>query len=155
MMPDSTNTTSGNESIGDEEFNISEMLSETLNLVNSSSRGFVLRIVKLLFTVSTLLGTHDWARVAPIVWRSRLLLLDSDFSSSVEERKKKDMGSLIPLVCYLVMQCAEKNPLGFRGMVEVDMRRYLSFSLDIFLLYADDDLFIVRTIRRVLNRCRN
>ncbi|EKM76705.1 hypothetical protein AGABI1DRAFT_18593, partial [Agaricus bisporus var. burnettii JB137-S8] len=123
MMPGSTSTTttSGKETTGEGELNVPEMLGETLKLVNSLSTGFVPRIIKLLFTVSTLLGTHDWARVAPIVWRSRLLLVDSD-SSSVEGKKKNDIRSLMPSVCYLVMQCAEKNPLGFRGMVEVDMR---------------------------------
>jgi hypothetical protein len=129
MPPGSTGVTAastfGNETTGEgETFNIPEMLGQTLNLINSLSKGFVLRIVKLLYTVSTLLGAQDWARVAPIVWRSRFLLLDSDpSSSSVGGKKRKDIGCLMPSICYLVMQCAEKNPLGFRGMVEVDMRR--------------------------------
>lgn len=143
MIPGSTSTTttSGKETTGEGEgeLNVPEMLGETLKLVNSLSTGFVPRIIKLLFTVSTLLGTHDWARVAPIVWRSRLLLVDSD-SSSVEGKKKNDIRSLMPSVCYLVMQCAEKNPLGFRGMVEVDMRRYLELSLDIFWHMFDANL---------------
>lgn len=131
-----TTATSENNTTGEEEFNIPEMLNETLKFVNSLTRGFVPRVVKLLVTVSTLLGSQDWARVAPIVWRSRLLL-DSESSFHVEGKNKNDTRCLMPSICYLVMQCAEKNPLGFRGMVEVDMRRYLLFSSRVFRC-ADD-----------------
>lgn len=73
----------------------------------------------------------------PIVWRSRFKLLVNLDSCSVEGKKGNDMRRIfVPSVCYLVMQYAEENPLGYRGIGGVNMRKSLEFSLDILDIYS-------------------
>jgi hypothetical protein len=63
------------------------------------------------------------------------LLLDRyyDYDRGGEAGKVDGGGkkpkAVMPLICYLVMQCAEKNSMDFRAMVEVDMRRFVPLLL--------------------------
>lgn len=108
------------------EVNLSDTLSATLKLIASLRKGFVPRVFKLLVTVSAMLSPMEWGRVAPVVWYHGILSGGDDGRGG---ESKKEGGRVMSLVCFLVMQCAEKNPLEFRAMVEVDMRRSVPKSL--------------------------
>jgi hypothetical protein len=108
-----------------ETLNLPEKLNSTLKFLSSLAKGFLPRAIKLLVTVSAMLTPSDWEQVAPLVWRNGLLLdgvHDATAGSSGDGGKKTK--SMLPLVCFLVMQCAEKNPSKFGIMVEFDLQRY-------------------------------
>ncbi|KAF5359637.1 hypothetical protein D9756_003121 [Leucocoprinus leucothites] len=125
MMPTTTSASNDKRSAEEESVNVTDTLNNSIKLLSSLARGGLIpRMVKLLVTVSAMLSASDWSRVAPLVWYRGLLfdpINDVDRSEVVLGEGKKQKA-LVPLVCFLIMQCAEKNSLDFRAMVEVDMR---------------------------------
>lgn len=106
--------------------NITAMLDNSLKFLSSLAEGgFILPVVKLLVTVSAIMNPSDWSRIAPLVWYRGLSSGRIDENSSRGEGCESVSGHQEPktLVCFLVMQCAEKNSQDFRAMVEQDMQR--------------------------------
>lgn len=133
MMPTTTTTSSTKDKENqetEEPLHVPDILNTRLKFIASLFKGFVPHALKLLVTVSALLNPAEWGRIAPIIWPNGLDTTGSDSGGGMSEK------GVIPLICFLVMQCAEKNPLEFRTMVEVDMRRYVSviFNIDLWRL---------------------
>jgi len=110
----------------EESLNITAMLDNSLEFLSSLAEGgFILPAVKLLVTVSTIMNPSDWSRIAPLVWYRGLSSGRIDENPSRGGGSGNASGNQEPkaLVCFLVMQCAEKNSQDFRAMVEQDMQR--------------------------------
>ncbi|KIK68470.1 hypothetical protein GYMLUDRAFT_92002 [Collybiopsis luxurians FD-317 M1] len=76
-------------------------------ILEALSQGFDARALKLMVAVSALIKADDLRRLGNILWEKHL-----------EETDPKALSS----ICFLVMQCAEKNPHDLLARIEVDLR---------------------------------
>ncbi|KAF9467893.1 hypothetical protein BDZ94DRAFT_914598 [Collybia nuda] len=86
---------------------LGSMFTNRTTLVISLSKGFVAKAMKLLVTVSALLTPNDYRRLGPYLWAELVSDGDNSFTSSAS---------------FLIMQCAEKTPLDFLAVMEVDLQ---------------------------------
>lgn len=124
----------------EESLNITAMLDNSLEFLSSLAEGgFILPAVKLLVTVSAIMNPSDWSRIAPLVWYRGLSSGRIDENPSRGRGCSNVSGNQEPkaLVCFLVMQCAEKNSQDFRAMVEQDMQRQDPYLIFVCVLRSD------------------
>ncbi|KDQ32084.1 hypothetical protein PLEOSDRAFT_1035031 [Pleurotus ostreatus PC15] len=88
---------------------IASLLEKKKPLLESLAKGFTPKVLKLLVAVSALLSGDDLRRISRILWVGHL---------------EDDQRTIAP-ACFLIMQCAEKEPLEISATVEVDLRRLL------------------------------
>ncbi|KAJ3966535.1 hypothetical protein EV361DRAFT_934787 [Lentinula raphanica] len=81
--------------------------SQRTPILDAMSRGFEARALKLMVAMSGLIHVEDFRRIGTILWQRHL-----------EETDPKNLSS----VCFLIMQCAEKNPDDLLANIEVDLR---------------------------------
>ncbi|KAG5636833.1 hypothetical protein H0H81_006660 [Sphagnurus paluster] len=87
--------------------NISDLFAHKESLLKSLSKGFVSKAMKVLVTMSTLLTPNEYRRLGPFLW---------------EQLQDGEDASLTAATCFLIMQCAEKNPLNLMAILEVDLQ---------------------------------
>jgi hypothetical protein len=81
---------------------------EHRKLIDSLSKGYPAKSTKLFVAMSTMIATEDYQSLGPILWQHCLLdNVDSSLTASA---------------CFLLMQCAEKNPMDLLAVIEVDMQ---------------------------------
>ncbi|KAL4263814.1 Protein UNC80 C-terminal domain-containing protein [Pleurotus pulmonarius] len=85
---------------------IASLLEKKKPLLESLAKGFTPKVLKLLVAVSALLSGDDLRRISRILWVGHL---------------EDDQRTIAP-ACFLIMQCAEKEPLEISATVEVDLR---------------------------------
>ncbi|KDR79961.1 hypothetical protein GALMADRAFT_242128 [Galerina marginata CBS 339.88] len=81
---------------------------EHRKLIDSLSKGYPSKALKLFVTMSTLIAEEDYRSLGPLLWEH--CLLDNADSSSTAS------------ACFLLMQCAEKTPLDLLAVIEVDLQ---------------------------------
>jgi len=81
---------------------------EHRKLIDSLSKSYPSKSMKLFVAMSTLITTEDYQSLGPILWQQ--CLLDNVDSSSTAS------------ACFLLMQCAERNPMDLLAVIEVDMQ---------------------------------
>ncbi|TFK72480.1 hypothetical protein BDN72DRAFT_957330 [Pluteus cervinus] len=86
---------------------VAGILEERSQLLKSLSKGFIPKAIKLLIAASSLLTTDDYKVLAPQLWYRGLTDIDI---------------SVVAPVCFLLMQCAERNPLDVLALIEVDLQ---------------------------------
>ncbi|KAJ8514624.1 hypothetical protein ONZ45_g7844 [Pleurotus djamor] len=107
LLSPTTKDTFGGDSLNASEGDISALLEKRKTLLDSLSKGFHLRALKLFVVVSSLLSGSDLCRLAHPLWEHHI---DSP-----------NMKVTAP-ACFLIMQCAEKEPLEITATLEVDLR---------------------------------
>jgi len=94
---------------------------EHRRLIDSLSKGYPPKSMKLFVAVSTLIANEDYQILGPILWQHCMLdNVDSSLTASA---------------CFLLMQCAERNPMDLLAVIEVDMQTLATF----FYLYSFTD----------------
>ncbi|CAA7264275.1 unnamed protein product [Cyclocybe aegerita] len=81
---------------------------EHRKLIDSLSKGYISRTMKLFVALSTLISVQDYQNLAPSLWQHSLV--DNMDPSSTAS------------ACFLLMQCAEKAPLDLQAIIEVDLQ---------------------------------
>ncbi|KAJ3513514.1 hypothetical protein NLJ89_g2905 [Agrocybe chaxingu] len=81
---------------------------EHRKLIDSLSKGYISRTMKLFVAMSTLISVQDYQNLAPSLWQHSLV--DNMDPSSTAS------------ACFLLMQCAEKAPLDLQAIIEVDLQ---------------------------------
>lgn len=107
---------------------ISAILAEKAQLIESLSKGFIARAMKVLVAMSSLLTVDDYRYLAPLLWEHELNGDDTSLTTSVRSSIKIRTGYTLSdtfQACFLIMQCAEKAPLDLNAIVEVDLQRYV------------------------------
>ncbi|KAF8652353.1 hypothetical protein AX16_004383 [Volvariella volvacea WC 439] len=92
---------------GEKPTSVAGVLSERSTLLNSLNKGFFSRAAKLLVVVSSLLAPEDFKSLGRHLWYHGL---------------SEEDPSLYSAVCFMIMQCAEKDPLDVLALIEVDLR---------------------------------
>lgn len=92
---------------------------EHRKLIDSLSKGYPSKSMKLFVAVSILIATEDYQGLGPILWQ-HCLLDNVDLSSTAS-------------ACFLLMQCAERNPLDFLAVIEVDMQTLVISHAPLFI----------------------
>lgn len=87
------------------------LLQERNVLLESLSKKFLTRVIRLLIATSSLLSPEDHKSLAPQLWYYGLLSADASVAASV---------------CFLFMQGADRHPEDVMALIEVDLRRYAS-----------------------------
>ncbi|KAF8965019.1 hypothetical protein BDZ97DRAFT_1813196 [Flammula alnicola] len=81
---------------------------EHRKLIDSLSKGYPHKAMKLFVAVSTIIPTEDYKNLGPLLWQH--CLLDNVDSSSTAS------------ACFLLMQCAERTPMDVLAVMEVDLQ---------------------------------
>ena len=97
---------------------------EHRKLIDSLSKGYPSKSMKLFVAMSTLIATEDYQNLAHILWQN--CLLDNVDSSSTAS------------ACFLLMQCAERNPMDLLAVVEVDMQTLVVSHVPLLVLLIDE-----------------
>lgn len=82
------------------------VLSQQSKLIQSLSKGYISRAMKLLVTVSLLLTPENLRQLGVIVWQHYL---------------DETEASVLASACYLIMQCAEKTSVDLQALIENDL----------------------------------
>ncbi|KAF9485001.1 hypothetical protein BDN70DRAFT_848598 [Pholiota conissans] len=77
-------------------------------LIDSLSKGYVSKALKLFVAMSNLITEDDCRNLGPQLWQN--CMLDNTDSSSTAS------------ACFMLMQCAEKNPIDVLAIIEVDLQ---------------------------------
>lgn len=105
---------------------IASLLERKKPLLESLAKGFTPKALKLLVAVSALLSGDDLRRISRILWVGHLeddqrTIAPVSFSPSTSIHLLTKLST--HQACFLIMQCAEKEPLEISATVEVDLRR--------------------------------
>ncbi|KAJ3934148.1 MAG: hypothetical protein NXY57DRAFT_995571 [Lentinula lateritia] len=76
-------------------------------ILEAMYKGFEARALKLLVAMSSLIHLDDYRRIGTILWQQHL-----------EDNDPRTLSS----ICFLVMQCAEKNPHDLLANIEIDLQ---------------------------------
>jgi hypothetical protein len=93
---------------------------EHRKLIDSLSKGYPSKSLKLFVAMSTLIAKDDYRTLGPILWQH--CMLDNTDSS------------LTASACFLLMQCAERNPMDLLAVIEVDMQTSVTSLLSLLML---------------------
>lgn len=105
-----------------EGFDLASSFAQHKVLIDSLSKGFASRAMKLFVTMSSLLVDEDYRRLGPLIWEHGLVdHIDTSATASA---------------CFLLMQCAEKVPEDLLAVMEVDLQ-------------SSDDITRLRSARKV------
>ncbi|KAJ3746695.1 hypothetical protein DFH05DRAFT_1395192 [Lentinula detonsa] len=105
LSPTLSNTTFVDDN--DKNVGFAAIFSQRTPILEAISRGFEARATKLMVAMSGLIHVEDFRRIGTILWQRHL-----------EQNDPKTLSS----VCFLIMQCAEKNPHDLLANIEVDLR---------------------------------
>ncbi|KAJ4490126.1 hypothetical protein J3R30DRAFT_3419267 [Lentinula aciculospora] len=100
-----TNSTSVDEN--DKNVGLTAIFAQRKPILEAMAKGFQPRALKLMVAMSALIHLDDFRRIGTILWRHHL-----------EDNDPKTLSS----ICFLVMQCAEKNPHDLLASIEVDLQ---------------------------------
>ncbi|KAF9062414.1 hypothetical protein BDP27DRAFT_1368816, partial [Rhodocollybia butyracea] len=91
----------------DKGIGMAAIFSQRTPILDAMARGFEARALKLLVAMSGLIRPEESKRIGNVLWKKHL-----------EDNDPK----ILSAICFLVMQCAEKNPDDLLASIEVDLR---------------------------------
>lgn len=113
-----------------EGFDLASSFAQHKVLIDSLSKGFASRAMKLFVTMSSLLADENYRRLGPLIWEHGLVdHIDTSATASVShDMYSFHIYNLRLQACFLLMQCAEKVPEDLLAVMEVDLQRCRRFS---------------------------
>ncbi|PPQ66012.1 hypothetical protein CVT24_011956 [Panaeolus cyanescens] len=102
-------TSATTDSKGDVKYlDLAASFGESTKLLESLSKGYISKALKLFVTVSTLITQEHCLSLGPVLWQH--CLFDNVDASTTAS------------ACFLLMQCAEKTPIDLLALIEVDLQ---------------------------------
>ncbi|KAF8905252.1 hypothetical protein CPB84DRAFT_1814223 [Gymnopilus junonius] len=99
---------SGTQSGGGKPLDLAATFVEHQKLLDSLSKGYPSKAMKLFVTMSTFIAEEDYHTLGPLLWQH--CLYDNVDPSSTAS------------ACFLLMQCAEKMPIDLLAIIQVDLQ---------------------------------